>query len=188
MGPGPWCYQALRLIIRYFSEAVHDVTLDMPKGLPLKERKKQKCLKRRLWRKRSQPLLLLFLKAFSPGYEPVAGIYIEGTLAMLQDERAIIQTESVQRLQGKLRKFFNKHGEKTLLFQLEQRYFGKLPSASNALESKHSIFKPFSRIAKSFQRPDTCENFFNMLQSAPTNRPSDHQTTHYISPSFTSSN
>ncbi len=151
---------ALRLIIRYFGEAVRDVTLDVPKGLPLKERKKQKRLKKRLLRKRLQPLLLLFLKAFSPGYEPVAGIYIEGTLAMLQDERVIIQTESVQRLQGKLRKFFNKHGE-VLLFQLEQRYYGKLPSTSNALESKHSIFKPFSRIAKSFRRPDTCENFFN---------------------------
>ncbi len=151
---------ALRLIIRYFSEAVRDVTLDVPKGLPLKERKKQKRLKKRLLRKRLQPLLWLFLKAFSPGYEPVAAIYIEGTLAMLQDERVIIQTESVQKLHNKLRKFFNKHGE-VLLFQLEQRYYGKLPSTSNALESKHSILKAFSRMAKSFQRSNTCENFFN---------------------------
>ena len=150
----------LRIIDRYFKEAVRDVTLDVPKGLPLKERRKQRKLKKRLLRKQLKPILLLFFKAFAPGYESVAFIYIEGALSRLEDPSYVIQNESVQVLHRKLTKFFNKHGE-TLAFQLEQKAQADLVSTSNAMESKNSIFKPFTRNAKSFQRPDTCENFMN---------------------------
>lgn len=150
----------LRIVDRYFNEAVQDVTLDVPKGLPLKERRKQRKLKKRLLRKQLKPILLLFFKAFAPGYESVAFIYIEGALARLEDPSYVIQNESVKVLHRKLTRFFNKHGE-TLAFQLEQKALNDLVSTSNALESKHSIFKPFIRNAKSFQRPDTCENFMN---------------------------
>lgn len=44
---------------------------------------------------------------------------------------------------------------------MEQKALNDLVSTSSALESRHSIFKPFTRNAKSFQRPDTCENFMN---------------------------
>ena len=150
----------LRIVDRYFNEAVRDVTLDVPKGLALKERRKQRKLKKRLLRKQLKPMLLLFFKAFAPGYESVAFIYIEGALSRLEDPSYVIQNESVKVLHRKLTKFFNKHGE-TLAFQLEQKALNDLVSTSNALESKQSIFKPFSRNAKSFQRPDTCENFMN---------------------------
>jgi len=90
----------------------------------------------------------------------VAFIYIEGALSRLEDPNYVIQNESVQVLHRKLTKFFNKHGE-TLAFQLEQKAQADLVSTSNAMESKNSIFKPFTRNAKSFQRPDTCENFMN---------------------------
>lgn len=150
----------LRLVDRYFNEAVREVTLDVPKGLPLKERRKQRKLKKRLLRKQLEPILLLFFKAFAPGYESVAFIYIEGALSRLEDPSYVIQNESVRVLHRKLTKFFNKHGE-TLAFQLEQKALADLVSTSNALESKHSIFRPFICIAKSFQRPDTCENFMN---------------------------
>jgi hypothetical protein len=66
----------------------------------------------------------------------------------------------VKVLHRKLTKFFNKHG-RTLAFQLEQKAQADLVSTSNAMESKNSIFKPFTRHAKSFQRPDSCENFMN---------------------------
>ena len=150
----------LRIANRYFNEAVRNVTLDVPKGLPLKERRKQRKLKKRLLRKQLQPILLLFLKAFAPGYESVAFIYIEGALSRLEDPSYVIQNESVKVLHRKLTKFFKKHGE-TLAFQLEQKALNDMISTSNALESKNSIFKPFTRNAKSFQRPDTCENFMN---------------------------
>lgn len=53
----------IRQNVRLFDEAVHDVSLDVPKGLPLKQRKKQLQLKRRLLRKQLQPLLGLVFKA-----------------------------------------------------------------------------------------------------------------------------
>ena len=149
---------AMRLLFKYFDEAVRDVTLKVPHGLSRGERKKQKQLKQRLLRKQLQPILQLFLKALSPGYESVASIYVEGALALLQDEKVVIQNESVQRLYRKLRRFFNKHGH-TLYFQLEHRQ--ELEVTTNALESKNSIFKPFSLIAKLFQTAQSCENFFS---------------------------
>ena len=40
----------IRQIVRLFDEAVRDVTLDVPKGLPIKDRKQQRRLKQRLLR------------------------------------------------------------------------------------------------------------------------------------------
>jgi len=151
---------ALRLIGRYFDVAVRQVTLDVPKGTSQKERQKQLDLKRRLLRKRLAPIRSLFVKAFQPGYESVAFIYIEGTLARLQDPSIIIQTESVCHLHKQLTQFFAKHAN-TLAFQFEQKAKAGLVCTSNSLESKNSILKKFALIAQSFQRSDTCEWFWN---------------------------
>lgn len=151
---------AERIIDRYFEAAVRQVTLEVPKGASLKERQKQRDLKRRLLRKRLEPVRALFLKAFQPGYESVALLYIEGALARLQDPQTVIQTESVCSLHKQLTKFFAKHGS-TLEFQFEQKALAGLVSTSNLLESKNSIFKPFARIAQSFQRSETCEWFWS---------------------------
>jgi len=151
---------AERIIGRYFEVAVRQVTLEVPKGISLKERQKQRDLKRRLLRKRLEPVLALFFKAFRPGYESVAFLYIEGALARLQDPRIVIQTESVRYLHKQLTRFFAKHGA-TLEFQFEQKALVGLVCTSNLLESKNSIFKPFARIAQSFQRSETCECFWS---------------------------
>ena len=151
---------ALRIIHRYFDVAVQQVTLEVPKGTSLKERQKQLDLKRRLLRKRLEPVRALFVKAFQPGYESVAFLYIEGALARLQDPHVVLQTESVRRLHKQLTQFFAKHGA-TLAFQFEQKAKAGLVCTSNLLESKNSIFKPFARIAQSFQRSDTCEWFWS---------------------------
>jgi len=149
----------IRQIIRLFDEAVRDVTLDVPKGLPMKERKSQLQLKRRLLRKRLQPFLSLVFKAFSPSYESVCLLILEGLLAQLQDPALIIQTASVQTLARRLHRFLNKHGDTiNLLLQLSVEH--GTPTTTNALESKNSIFKPFSRIAKFFADPGRCETFF----------------------------
>jgi len=151
---------ALRIIDRDFDAAVRQVTLEVPKGTALKERQKQLDLKRRLLRKRLEPVRALFVKAFQPGYESVAFIYIEGALARLQDPHVVLQTESVCRLHKQLTQFFAKHGA-TLAFQFEQKAKAGLVCTSNLLESKNSIFKPFARIAQSFQRSETCEWFWS---------------------------
>lgn len=149
----------IRQIVRLFEQAVRDVTLDVPKGLPLRERKKQRHLKRRLLRKQLQPLLALLFKAFSPGYEAVCVLLLEGLISQLQNPTLVIQTASVQTLSRRLQRFINKHGQTiNLLLQLSVEQ--GTPTTTNSLESKNSLLKPFSRIAKFFPKPTTSETFF----------------------------
>lgn len=149
----------IRQIVRLFDQAIRDVTLDVPKGLPLRERKKQRQLKRRLLRKQLQPLVALVFKAFSPGYEGLCVLILEGLISQLQDPTVVIQTASVQTLSRRLQRFVNKHGETVnLLLQLSVEQ--GTPTTTNSLESKNSLLKPFSRIAKFFPKPPRCETFF----------------------------
>lgn len=149
----------IRQIRRLFDEAVRDVSLDVPKGLPLKQRKKQLQLKRRLLRKQLQPLLGLVFKAFSPGYESVCVLMLTGVISQLQDPTGVIQTDSVQTLTRRLQRFVNKHADPlNLLLQLAVQH--GTPTTTNSLESKNSILKPFSRIAKFFPKPTLCTLFF----------------------------
>lgn len=125
----------------------------------MKERKRQLQLKRRpLW-KRLHPLLPLAFKAFSPGYESVCVLMPAGLVSRLQDPALIIQTASVQTLARRLQRFLNKHAD-TLnrLFQLSVEQGA--PTTTSALESKNSIFKPFSRIARFFSNLKRCKAFF----------------------------
>jgi hypothetical protein len=73
----------------------------------LKERKKQRQLKRRLLRKNLRPLLSRVFKAFSPSYESVCVLLLEGVISQLQDPAVIIQTASVQILARRLQRFVN---------------------------------------------------------------------------------
>ncbi len=149
----------IRQIVRLFDEAIRDVTLDVPKTLPLRERKKQLKLKRRLVRKQLQPLLSLVFKAFCPGYESVCVLMLEGIVSQLQDPAIVIQTASVQTLSRRLQRFLNKYGQ-TINLLLQLSVAQGTPTTTNLLESKNSIFKPFSRIAKFFPEPTRCTSFF----------------------------
>jgi hypothetical protein len=104
----------VRQIVRLFNAAVRDVSLRVPKGLPTPQRKKQLALKRRLLRRRLAPLLALVFKAFSPGYESVCVLMLEGLLSHLQDPTVILQTDSVLALARRLRRFLNKYSETIL--------------------------------------------------------------------------
>jgi hypothetical protein len=149
----------IRQIVRLFDDAVRNVTLDVPKRLSIKERKQQRQLKRRLLRKRLQPMLTLVFKAFSPGYESICVLILQGVVSQLRDPAYIIQTTSVQTLTRRLQRFVSKHGQaiNTLLqLAVEQG----TPTTTNALESKNGIFKPFSLIAKFFPLPERCQFIF----------------------------
>jgi hypothetical protein len=149
----------VRQIVRLFNEAVRDVSLRVPKGLPTTQRKKQLALKRRLLRKRLLPLLALVFKAFSPGYESVCVLMLEGLLSQLQDPAVILQTASVQVLVRRLRRFLNKYGASiNVLLQLSVEQ--GIPTTTNSLENKNSLFKALSRIAKFFPAVARCELFF----------------------------
>lgn len=139
----------MRQIIRLFDDAVREVTLDVPKGLPHKERKKQRALKQRLLRKRLRPILAVALRAFAPGYESVCVLMLEGVVSQLRDPVLILQTASVRRLAKRLDRFVKKHGP-AINTLLELAVTEGTPKTTNALESKNGIFKPFSRLAKSF--------------------------------------
>jgi hypothetical protein len=140
----------IRQVVRLFDQAIRDVTLDVPKGLPLPERKKQRQLnKRRLLRKQLQPLVALVFKAFSPGYEAVCVLILEGLISQLQDPTVVIQTASVQTLSRRLQRFVNKHGATiNLLLQLSVEQ--GTPTTTNSLESKNSSSNPFLASPNSF--------------------------------------
>jgi len=148
----------MRQIIRLFDDAIREVTLNVPKGLSYQQRRKQKRLKQRLLRKHLRPILRTALKAFSPGYESICVLLLEGTVTQLQDPDLILQTDSVQRLTKRLRRFIKKHGP-TINSLLYLAVTEGTPKTTNALESVNARFKPFSRIAKSF-RLTTAQNFF----------------------------
>lgn len=84
---------------------------------------------------------------------------LEGLVTQLQDPAIIIQTASVQALARRLRRFLNKHGD-TINQLLQLSGEQGTPTTTNALESKNSIFKPFSRIANFFSNLGRCEAFF----------------------------
>lgn len=150
----------IRQLVRLFDEAIRDVTLDVPKSLPVRQRKKQLNLKRRLLRKQLQPCFNLVFQAFCPGYEPICVLILEGIVSQLQDPTVVIQTASVQTLTRRLQRFLNKYAETiNLLLQLSVEQ--GTPTTTNSLESKNSILKPFSRIAKFFPEPTRCTSFFS---------------------------
>jgi hypothetical protein len=149
----------IRQAVRLFDDAIRQVTLDVPKRLSIRERKKQRQLKRRLLRKRLQPMLTLVFKAFSPGYESTCVLLLEGVVSQLRDPAYIIQTTSVQMLTRRLQRFINKHGQAiNTLLQLAVEH--DTPTTTNALESKNGIFKPFSLMAKFFPLPERCQSIF----------------------------
>jgi hypothetical protein len=91
---------------------------------------------------------VLVFKAFSPGYESVCVLMLEGVVWQLQDPGiSLLQTASVQTLAKRLQRFINKHG-KTINLLLQLSIEKGTATTTNALESKNSIFKPCSRIAK----------------------------------------
>ncbi len=148
----------LRQLIRLFEDAVRDVTLDVPKGTSVTMRKQQRRLKQRLLRRQLQPLLNRALKAFQPGYESVCTLLLRGLVEELA-HLPMGQSASVQTLARRLQRFLNKH-EPTINTLLEQAVTEHTPKTTNALESKNSVFKPFSRIAKYFPRWSSCQTFF----------------------------
>jgi hypothetical protein len=138
---------------------VRDVPLDVPKGLSIAQRKQQLQLKRRLLRQRLAPLLTVALKACQPGYESVCVLMLEGVVSQLRDPQVVIQTPSVQTLANRLQRFIHKHGD-SINTLLQLAVTEGTPKTTNGLESKNSIFKPFSWLAKFFPQCQTCEDLF----------------------------
>jgi hypothetical protein len=91
----------------------------------------------------------MVFKSFSPGYESVYVLTLEGVASQLRDRTCIIQAASVQKLASRLNRFVKKHGDAINKLQVLHVERGA-PTTTNALESKNGIFKPFGRSAKFF--------------------------------------
>lgn len=92
--------------------------------------------------------------------KPKTGESFRGDLDALELTRLpIAHSASVQTLARRLQRFLNQH-EATINTLLEQAVTEHTPKTTNALESKNSLFKPFSRIAKYFPRWQSCQAFF----------------------------
>lgn len=149
----------IRQIIRLFNEAVRDVSLEVPKGTSPQKRKHQLNLKRRLLRKQLQFLLNRVFEACRVGNEPVCVLRLQGLVEELKDKQQVIQTSSVKTLAKRLGRFLKKYQD-TINLLLEQVEFESAPKTTNMLESKNSIFKPVSRIAKFFPSLLNCQRLF----------------------------
>ncbi len=149
----------IRQIIRLFNDAIRDVSLDVPKGTSTLERKRQLNLKQRLLRKQLQRLLERVFEACRVGNEAVCALRLLGIVEELKDKQQVIQTSSVKTLAKRLERFMKKHGD-AINILLERAEFESAPKTTNALESKNSIFKPVSRIAKFFPSLLNCQRLF----------------------------
>jgi transposase-like protein len=93
------------------------------------------------------------------GNEAVCVLRLLGIVEELKDKQQVIQTSSVKTLAKRLKRFMKKHGD-AINILLERTEFESAPKTTNALESKNSIFKPVSRIAKFFPSLLNCQRLF----------------------------
>lgn len=135
---------------------VSDVTL---KHFTKAEQKRIIDLKKKLMRKQLNKVIRIIIKGFKKKYVSVGTLYIEGGLANLQN--LCKKFPSLDSLFNKLEKFITKYLEcwnKQMLAYSEK----SIPLTSNITESKNSIFKAFSKKAKSYSSKHM-ENFFNAV-------------------------
>jgi len=148
---------AIRTILRDAKTAINGVKVKTSKGLIKSEQKKIKRLKQKLLRKRLYRILRKLFRGFRKEYAPVGTIYIEGTLKDLKELAESFP--SLQNFYEKTAKFVRKYIEIWTL-QMELGFKKGLPTTSNGVESKNSLFKVFIHKAKCFENSTTMEEFF----------------------------
>ncbi len=150
----------IRWIIRLFDEAVKNVSLSVPKKTSSEERKRQLKIKKKLLSKRLRPLLNNVLKAFKTGNEAVCVLKLCGVLTELQILCEKIKIPSLLNLAKRFESFLKKY-ESPINTLLELSEKESAPKTTNALESKNSIFKTYSLIAKFFPSTIKCQLYFS---------------------------
>lgn len=129
-------------------------------GISHLSKEKQKAiidLKKSLLRKRMNKVLYKMKKGFKRNYASVGTIYIEGSLCELKDLSE--QLPSLAGFYKKIEKFVKKYID-TWAIQMETSKKEGIPTSSNIVESKNSIFKSFIKKAKCFSNTENMEGFF----------------------------
>jgi transposase-like protein len=141
--------------------AINKVNLNLKQCSKLGKCQKKNLLKlkKQLLSKRLNKIMYRMFKGFRANKCSVGTIYIEGAL----EELGIFcnKFQSLMPLYNKLSKFINKYID---VWNTSMRlYVNKnIPLTSNIVESKNSIFKAFSKKAKSYSS-ENIEDFFNAV-------------------------
>lgn len=151
---------AIRQICRDFRTALNKVKV---KGIDNLKKEKQKeiiKLKKRLLAKQVNKVLYKMRKGFKTKYAAVGAIYLEGTLLELKE--LADKFPSLCDFYKKVEKFINKYID-IWVMQMEKGAKEGIPTSSNIVESKNSIFKSFSKKAKCYEDVESMECFFSAV-------------------------
>jgi len=151
---------ALRIIYRDAKTAISRLTVKT-RGQMTEEKKKEiKQLKKKLLSKRLYPLLHRLARGFKEENAQIGALYIEGGLEELKELAE--QFPSLKHFYKKTAKFVYKYID-IWAFQMELNFKKGLPTTSNSVESKNSLFKVFRNNSKCFETKVTMEEFFTAV-------------------------
>jgi hypothetical protein len=134
------------------------LTLKDAQKLNQKERQKILKLKKKLLRKQVMQILRTLFKGFKKPYHAVGHLYILGALEDL--EKLSDQFPSLEPLYQAIRKFIKKYLN---TWSLQMELAPVVPTTSNSVESKNSLFKIFSHRIKAFYSKASLERFFSAV-------------------------
>lgn len=151
---------AMRIIYRDARTALNTTTVKTKGRLSKQRKKEMKQLKKNLLAKRLYKVLYTLNKGFKKEYTAVGTIYMEGALHDLKELAEAFP--SLQKFYKKTAKFVNKYIH-IWAVQMELYAEKGLPTTSNSIESKNSLFKVFSNVSKCFNNGDRLEEFFSAV-------------------------
>jgi transcription elongation factor Elf1 len=144
-------------LVRIHLGKIH-LTLKDAQKLNQKERQKMLKLKKKLLRQQVMQILRTLFKGFKKPYRAVGHLYLLGALEDLK--RLSEQFPSLGPLYQAIHKFIKKYLN---VWVLQMELAPGVPTTSNSVESKNSLFKIFSRRIKAFYSKVSLERFFNAV-------------------------
>jgi len=151
---------AIRIIFKDARTAINKVQVKTKGNLTKGQRKQVTKLKRNLLRKRLYRILRKLIRGFRKEHAPVGTLYILGELEELRELAE--RFPSLDDFYKKTSKFIHKYIEIWNL-QMELNFREGLPTTSNSIESKNSLFKVFAKISKCFGSNESMEQFFSAV-------------------------
>ncbi len=144
-------------LVRTHIGKIH-LTLNNHEKLSPENRKNLLKLKKKLLRKRVMPIIRTLFKGLKKQYRAVGHLYIMGALEDI--ERLTKQFPSLKLLYKTVNKFVKKYLD-TWCFQMLIAHL--VPTTSNSIESKNSIFKRFSQRIKAFSSKASLVRYFSAV-------------------------
>jgi hypothetical protein len=152
---------AVRQIYRELRTALNKVEVKGIEKVKNKAVKKKIInLKKRLLAKQANKVLYKMRKGFKGKYAEVGGIYLEGGVEELKELSN--KFPSLTGFYEKTKRFVNTYLD-TWVMQMEKGVKEGIPTSSNIIESKNSIFKAFSKKAKCYESTESMECFFSAV-------------------------